>query len=167
MKLQRWIVITLTLAVICASSASGFDSRREGFVVGLGGGFSPATDFEPGNKGYYFILDVGYAINQKLLITLEANALAYPETGTTGPRNFRGLVGYYYLGPQGKSFFATVGGGILKFSSVTGPGLMVGGGYEFISHFQAGAYVILGRTSNDVFEKDHLALQFALTGFLY
>ena len=167
MGFQRWIVITLTLTVIFASSASGFDSRREGFVMGLGGGFSPATDFEPGNKGYYFVLDVGYAISQRLLLTFEANALAYPETGTTGPRNFRGLAGYYYLGQQGKSLFATVGGGVLKFSSVSGPGVLRGGGYEFVSHFQAGAYVVLGRTSNDVFEEDHLALQFALTGFLY
>jgi hypothetical protein len=76
-------------------------------------------------------------------------------------QGFDGFAWYHYFGPQGKSFFSTVGLGLYYFklenydANDYGAAFMIGGGYEFTRHIQVGAYFAAGRTEMQLFITKH------------
>jgi hypothetical protein len=143
------------------------DGNRQGLVLGLGLGVSPvatwssATDREHKTGfGYHAVAGWGWD---------RSNLLVYEDNGTLyhGKRNadsligsgalltgqgFRGAVWYHYYGPTGRSPFTAAGLGAYTFDPGdayhrdSGAGYLIGAGYEFIAHLQAGLYFSGGRT---------------------
>ena len=171
------IGIIAVIALTC-SNAWGFDGLRKGFVLGGGLGFSPSSKWsgplitaidnntnavfieviEESKAGIAVNLLVGYAWDEQNMLVYEFNASAYQSDIFIGDRvisqGFSGAAWYHYFGSMGSTLFSVLGIGIFTFelqdadSNDPGIGGMVGGGYEFSNHWQVGAYVSAGKTSD-------------------
>jgi hypothetical protein len=115
-------------------------------------------------------LFLGYGLNDRNVLALEINITSY------GSELFdddivQGVIGpcwYHYFGKPGKRFFAVGGlgvsrmvkylGGKISFEwnggdhpsapdGATGMGYLIGGGFEFVRHLQAGVYLVGGNPS--------------------
>ncbi len=161
MKFSRVLTIVLLVTAI-AGSASAFNGLRKGFVLGGGLGYAPyikssgflSEDSEPG-VGINILL--GYAWDQYNMLVYEVNAAGCDERGEFVSQQFEGAAWYHYFGPQGKSFFTTVGIGFAYYTwddyetDDRGGAYLVGGGYEFARHFQIALYFSGGKTTMDVY----------------
>jgi len=133
---QALIVFTLLLTV-AAGSATAFDGKRKGFVIGVGLGYSPSVktevdagttssaegDFlrvaegnEAGLAGQFLI---GLGLDEQNLIVYEGNMgyYYYEGLGFDGDdlqilQGFNAIVWYRYWGPVGSSFFTAAGAGL-------------------------------------------------------
>ncbi|MCJ7507423.1 MAG: hypothetical protein MUO85_01665 [candidate division Zixibacteria bacterium] len=116
---------------------------------------------------------IGYAWNEKNMIVLEGNGTFYNSDilDVNILQFFLGPSWYHYFGPQeGRTFFSAVGIGGYYFGlppfysyisfcincgemppappdHARGFGYLIGGSYEFARHFQIGAYLAGGKTS--------------------
>ena len=168
------IGIIAVIGLTC-SSARGFDGQRKGFVLGGGLGFSPVSRwsvpvaFTDISGNFLFVQDVsenkvglglnvliGYAWDERNMIVYEGNVSSYQSDifATTISQGFNGAAWYHYFGPTGPMFFSTLGIGFFVFDGddfeANDPGLggMIGGGYECSNHWQAGAYLSVGKSSD-------------------
>ncbi|RME19357.1 MAG: hypothetical protein D6800_14375, partial [Candidatus Zixiibacteriota bacterium] len=88
-------------------------------------------------------------------------------------QGFNGASWYHYFTNTGHSWFTVAGFGIYSMdvesapSIDPGPGLLIGGGYEFARHYQIGAYLSGGSTSNGPidYNNTHLSLLFTAVAF--
>ncbi|MBD3297495.1 MAG: outer membrane beta-barrel protein [candidate division Zixibacteria bacterium] len=160
------------LTVLLTTTANAFDGIRRGFVVGAGVGltanagwsadFSIIPDQSDNTAGFGGAFLLGYAWDNQNMIVLEANGTRYStDIGTREDvsvvQGFVGPAWYHYFGPTGTSMYTVVGAGAyifqwehdaLGFSDENdpGPGVVVGGGYEFTDQLQVGISVGAGRT---------------------
>lgn len=136
---QRLITMLLLLLVTAATSASAFDGKRKGFVLGIGIGYSPSVKTEveaiagagSGAEGAFlgaaegteealagqFI--IGLAFDEHNMLVYEGNAGYYYYEGLGGNgdnldilQGFNAIVWYRYWGAVGSSFFTAVGAGL-------------------------------------------------------
>ncbi|MFH1894012.1 MAG: hypothetical protein ABIK83_15170 [Candidatus Zixiibacteriota bacterium] len=123
-----------------------------------------ATDESNVGVGGHFL--IGYAWDEYNMIVYEGNGCAYTsdvfndetsdDLNGKSAQSFGGATWYHYFGPLGKSFFSVVGVGAfawkVKGYEMNDPGIayIVGGGYEFAKHFQAGVYLSGGKTSDKI-----------------
>ncbi|MDD4050515.1 MAG: hypothetical protein PHR28_01270 [candidate division Zixibacteria bacterium] len=182
------ILITLS-AILLASTATGFDGHRKGFVLGGGLGFAPVArwsveesflghtvyGYHETKAGVGVNVLIGYAWDEKNMIVYEGNAAGYnsdilKETITQG---FDGGAWYHYFGQPGKTAFTTVGFGFYGFLPEEtdhhdpGYGMLLGGGYEFARHLQVGAYLSFGVTSADDIDYHHTSLSVLVSGVAF
>ncbi len=169
---MKYVLITATITLFCiAATASAFDGKRKGFVLGGGLGFAPnaswsvdvpffgygtvSADEDKAGVGLNFI--IGYAWDEFNMIVYEGNVAGY-NSDFLGDRpvsqGFNGASWYHYFGPQGKSFFIAAGIGFYVFDvedfeqNDPGGAFLVGGGYEFVRHVQVALYLSGGKTSD-------------------
>jgi hypothetical protein len=157
--------LLLLFAICLGMSANAFNGERKGFVLGGGLGIVPVVtwEFDDGDlhvdelrAGFGSQLIIGYAWDEHNMIVYEANGVRYKssELKVDIIQGFSGVSYYRYWGPKGKSAFFMGGLGIYLFSpeyfsqNDPGFGLLIGGGYEFTSHWQLGGYLSLGRTTD-------------------
>jgi hypothetical protein len=136
---------------------------------------------------------IGYAWNEKNMIILESNGTFYKSDIFDADiiQFFLGPTWYHYFGPQeGRTFFSVVGVGGYCFglppfysyinicincgempptppSSARGFGYLIGGGYEFAKHFQIGAYLAGGKTSEYGTNYDNVHIMILLNNIDY
>lgn len=115
---------------------------------------------------------VGYGWDQRNILALKANMTLYhSELYDAGMiQGFGGLAWYHYFGKPGNSFFSIAGAGVSRMGetfegikihfgddgfgdspeapkTATGLAYMIGGGYEFLRHYQFMVFVIGGNPS--------------------
>lgn len=194
MKIFR-VVFFLLLVMLLSARASAFDCERKGFVIGVGVGHSPlmigsrdkpAYDFDDeSGLGVNFI--IGYAWNNTNMILLQTNLAGYEDTvdvyvdGDLVHQNeiqltqgFTGLTYRRYFSSTPRSFYATAGIGMQAwianewYNCHRGIGFLIGGGYEFIKHFEIDANYSFGFTETcSGVEYKHSQIIFTITGVLY
>jgi len=169
---RRSLFLALIVFTVLCTSAAGLDGHRKGFVIGGGIGFAPNGHWssnrefsytkEPfrfasgenhtGLAGQYII---GYGWDEKNILVYEGNAafyksLFFDQTITQGTES---ISWYHYFGNTGNTFYLLLGAGTYNFGgkefdqdSFSGA-VIIGGGYEFLRHWQAGVCIGLGKTT--------------------
>jgi hypothetical protein len=195
--MKRILALLLLFLLIFTTSALAFDGQRKGFVLGGGLGFAPVNRWSTGGfnengVGWGDNTLIGYAWNEKNMIVLEGNGTFYNSDilDVNILQFFLGPTWYHYFGPQeGRTFFSVVGiggyyFGLPPFSSyirislnggemppfpptARGVGYLIGGGYEFAKHYQIGAYLGGGRTSEHGTNYDNLHIVILLSNIDY
>jgi len=143
----------------------------------------PGGATEESNVGVGGHLVIGYAWDEQNMIVYESNGCAYTSDVFKDPnsadldgksaQSFGGASWYHYFGPLGKSFYTVVGAGIYAWK-VTGYEMndfgmayIVGGGYEFAKHFQAGVYLSGGKTADSGIDFGHMHVNIVVTAVAY
>jgi hypothetical protein len=172
---MKKLSLAVVLVLLLATPASGFDGLRKGFVLGAGVGLAPTAswnmkgggDDSSVGGGFHFL--IGYAWDEFNMIVYEGNVAVYSTLlDATATQGINSATWYHYFGPQGQSWFTAAGLGFYDFSTTrvtseailtdnTNPGaaLLVGGGFEFSRHVQAGVYVSVGKTSKEKTDWNH------------
>ncbi len=167
--MKRCLLLFVLVLVVFSSAALGFDGGRKGFVLGGGIGFSPVSGWDiddslfgffplkasEGNAGFGMNIFLGYSWDEKNMIVYEFNGVGYQsdKLNQNLAQGFQGPTWYHYWGNTGSSAFTTIGVGLYTFKPENtdaldpGPGLLLGVGYEFTRHFQAGLYLGVGTIS--------------------
>jgi hypothetical protein len=171
----RKSTLLMVLAVIgLAGTAFGFDGNRRGFVLGGSFGFAPETGYsikdhglDENGSGFGLALIIGGSINEQNLIVYEGNVTSWNSDlfHASVSQGFNGPAWYHYYGPTGRSAFSVLGLGMSVFGTEdenndVGFGVLLGAGYEFSKHWQAGIYFSTGSTSdgyND-YNQHHISL---------
>ena len=188
-RMRNLQTIVLTLTLLAASSASGFDGNRKGFVLGGGLGFAPVSswsvDISPffgpissineTGAGIGLNLIIGHAWDEQNMIVYEGNVTGWKSDffDMTMSQGFNGGAWYHYFGIPGRSAFTTLGLGVYLFdgedvtANDVGIGFLAGGGYEFARHWQVGGYFSLGRTSDAGVDFDHYHLNILVSGVAF
>ena len=182
------IVVYVLGALLLATSAFGFNGQRQGFVLGGGLGLSPASKWEVDkiigfevngaeetNAGVGLHLVIGYAWDNYNMIVYEGNGTGYDSDffNQTMTQTFNGASWYHYYGEMGKAAFTTVGLGLYGFDGENlsandpGIGLLLGGGYEFTRHWQFGAYIGFGKTSDAGVDFSHATFNILISGIAF
>ncbi len=187
---MKHILPTLLIVLLIAPAVSSAqDGGRKGGVGGGGLGVAPVARWSDG----YFHEDVaalavhllgGYAWNDNDMIVLEMNGTAFASKEYNSEwlfgsddlltsQSFEGAAWYHYYGRPGRAFFSATGLGLFAFDrgrnyhSDHGAGYLLGGGYEFLRHFQFGLYLSGGRTFDAGRNFTHTNFSLLLTGIMY
>jgi len=191
--MKQSLIAAMLVTSVLASSALGFDGQRKGFVLGGGAGIVPAAhwsvdvdffnlgtakvDEDRVGVGVQFI--IGGAFDEHNMLVYEGNVSAFNSDllDESVAQGFNGAAWYHYFGSTVNSGFTAVGLGFCYFKvgeyDATDPGmaLLVGGGYEFSPHWQVGAYLTFGGTSEKVpgikGEFEHSNLSVMVTGIAF
>lgn len=181
---MRQVLVVVLVIVLCAAGSSmAFDGMRKGFVLGGGLGLAPTSSIKFGiydesaaGLGLNFV--IGGAFNEQNMLVYEGNVTSWKAdvVDASIAQGFNGVAWYHYFGPLGKSAFATIGLGAYVFSAdgyednEPGFGFLIGGGYEFSKHWQVGAYLASGTTSDADFsqiEYDHTHFSILVSGIAF
>lgn len=175
--LKRVLFTFMAILLCAASTACAFNHHRKGFALGIGFGVTPEAGWETSfareeNTGFGFSGQIGYGWDAHNLLVLEVNSTRYGTVlGDWADQGYVGPVWYHYFGKPGHSTFTAAGIGLYTFSytywgslwsetrttsNVGGPGMLLGGGYEFARHLQIGGYLGFGRTTGDFGNYDHV-----------
>ena len=187
--MRRTAVITMLLAIVSVSTATGFDGHRKGFVLGGGIGFAPVAKWsveesflghtvlsvEETRAGVGLNMLIGYAWDENNMIIYEGNAVGYWSEirDESIGQGFGGAAWYHYYGAKGKSGFTTAGLGLYSFDPETrdandgGFGMLLGGGYEFARHWQVGGYLSFGTSSYHGLDYRHSHLSVLVSGVAF
>ena len=193
--MKKVFVILAIFLLLLSSTGFAFDGSRKGFVLGGGLGLAPVakwegdpipwfmTKYDESRVGLGLNLLIGYAWDEFNMIVYEGNMVAYQSDllyNVDIIQGFNGAAWYHYFGPQGKTFFSTVGLGVYTFdlewqyenvtvsgSNDPGIALMIGGGYEFARHFQAGLYVSTGKTTEPHYDYEHAHLSILVSAVAF
>ena len=189
------VLTVLLFVMFLAVSANAFDYERKGFVIGVGAGYSPlmkgswgepAVDFDD-QSGLAVDFLIGYAWNNRNMLLYLVSGGGYEDTlnvyygGTLIHQNeiqysqgFSGVAFRHYFSAEDRSLFATVGLGFEVWVPSEldychrGIGFLLGGGYEFIKHFQISGNYSFGYTQSKIdFDYNHSQITLTLTGVLY
>lgn len=186
----RVLILAALLTVVLAGRATAFDGQRKGFVLGGGAGFAPRAswksdapdDPEDNGAGTAINVFIGYAWDRANMIGFEANLASYDSDINDGRasvyQGFRGISWYHYFGDERRSFFTVAGFGLYAYiyqnfdnnndgSNDQGAGALMGGGYEFLKHWQVGVYASAGRTSTPTYDFDHSHISLLVDGVLF
>ncbi len=170
-------LFTVAVILFMATAASAFNHHRQGFALGVGLGVTPTARWETsfraeehvgfGVNGY---IGYGWDAHNFLLFEVNSTRCGSEEVDWTD-QGFIGPAWYHYFGRPGRSAFTMVGMGLYNFSSTyfgslwnetrtrtndPGPGMLLGGGYEFARHLQIGGYLGFGRTTGILGNYDHV-----------
>ncbi|MFH2048728.1 MAG: hypothetical protein ABIJ12_04705 [bacterium] len=190
--MKQSILLTVLLFILTSTSYS-FDGQRKGFVLGGGLGICAVSHWSV-NVDFYD-LDVADANEERVGLGLhiliggsfdEHNMLIY-ESNVSGfnsellnesiGQGFSGAAWYHYFSSAGNSAFTALGLGFYQFKvgdyDATNPGgaLLLGAGYEFSRHWQIGAYLTFGKTTESAFglnaDFEHANLSILISGIAY
>jgi hypothetical protein len=191
---RQIIIVLIIFLFVCAVPAYGFDGQRKGFVLGGGLGvaavahWSVDVDYfdigigkaDEDRAGIGVQLVIGGAFDEHNMLVYEGNVagftsgLLFDESIGQG---FSGASWYHYFGSTGRSAFTALGLGLYYFQvsdfEPTNPGgaVLLGGGYEFSPHWQVGAYVTFGKTTESGFglnaDFEHANLSILFSGIAF
>lgn len=192
---MRRIVIATVIILLAVGSVSAFDGQRKGFVLGGGLGFAPVaswdgepvpavfTKFDESKAAFAANVIIGYGWDEFNLIAFEGNITTYSSDlvdNFTITQGFGGVAWYHYFGPMGQSFFTTTGLGVYTFrgeleignfkvegEADEGFGWLAGAGYEFKNHWQVGAYISMGKTSEPGIDYNHTHVSILVSGIAF
>jgi len=179
--MRRILFLTATCILCLATTTSAFNGQRKGFVLGGSFGFAPTSswsvehysDLEDSGPGFGLALIIGGAFDEKNMLVYEGNVTSWNSNHVTVAQGFNGPAWYHYFGPTGHSAFTAAGLGFYVFNAEhfeendPGLGLLFGGGYEFAPHWQVGAYVSYGKTSDPIFNYSHYHVSILVTGIAF
>lgn len=176
--MKRITTLVLVLFLLATSSAMAFDGVRKGFVLGGGLGFAPSIKTSIGNysakeSGTGLNLFLGYAWDEFNMLVYEGNIGAYSIGTITVIQGIDAVTWYHYYGPTGKSFFTAAGLGLYSYDEEGAPdvsgqmGILIGAGYEFSKHWQAGFYISSGKTKFLGAEIDHTTFSLLIGGVAF
>lgn len=181
---QVFAMACVALLLLCATSMA-FNGQRRGFVLGGGLGIAPTASWkvdvvgdlgvEQSGPGVGLNFIIGGGFDDMNLLVYEGNVAGWHDDffDESASQGFNGAAWYHYYGPAGKSAFTTVGLGFYVFqeehydSNDPGLGVLLGGGYEFSKHWQAGGYLSFGKTSSGGvdFNHHHISLLVSVIAF--
>ncbi len=175
-KTKQLLIASLLGTVVLVGSASSFDGKRKGFVLGGGLGSAPigsstlkiseiflledigSPSIEVDKVGAGASLFAGYAWDELNVIVLETNLIRYTSDSFYKRRviqGFSGPVWYHYLQPQSSSLFTSLGIGLYFFDIKgfkkvdPGFGLMFGVGLELVRRVQIASFFSYGWASEN------------------
>lgn len=179
-------IVAIFVGLLSSSSTSAFDGSRSGFVMGGGLGVAARAHYEweyrysnsvlsleenHTSAALHFMIGKGWG--EQNMVVWEYNSTAYSPDEIpwgTGIQAFQGVCWYHYFGMTGHTYFSTVGAGFYYFQRdfeseayIEDYGLLLGGGYEFAPHFQAGVYLALGRIEDKFFDFNHYHISLLLS----
>lgn len=184
---------TLVAILLSATPALAFDDVREGFILGLGGGFhSIKNDYTINGASYQTesqsglatSFKIGGGITNQFALYYVHNASWFTTTSvglnksTQAVVRMGGIGATYYFEPTSPSGYmlGAIGGSEYAYPSDsnvttrTGGAIMLGGGYEFAQHVMF-EVTVLGTTVSDPtftqFKTQSSALQFTINYLLY
>ncbi|RME19358.1 MAG: hypothetical protein D6800_14380 [Candidatus Zixiibacteriota bacterium] len=193
--MKRIVVSTVLCFLALSLSAHAFDGNRKGFVIGGGLGLAPVSSwslqnspFDENRAGIGLNLIIGYAWDNHNMIVYEGNVVGYSsrfdgfrtnnglgviENKPNIGQGYNGASWYHYFTEIGHSWFTVAGLGVYTMdvenlnSNDPGPGILLGGGYEFAPHYQIGLYLSAGSSSNGMSDYDnaHLSVLFTAIAF--
>ncbi|MDD3730806.1 MAG: hypothetical protein PHU88_00305 [candidate division Zixibacteria bacterium] len=174
--MSKKLFIILSVFFILTTSLYPFDGKRKGFVIGCGLGFAPLTKWSgdspranENKAGFAANIMIGYARNEHSMFVYESNVVIFNSDHFQDryiAQGFNGFSWYYFLNPDGESFFFTFGFGLSVFQvescNPNNPeyGFLFGGGYELSRHSQVGGYFCFGKTVSE--HIDYNQLHFAI-----
>lgn len=176
---MKKVLLITVLCILVASSAWSFDNMRKGFVLGGGLGMAPSAKFsidgfagDVNKTGFGLNFLAGYGWDEFNMIVYEGNIAGYSENSINVTQGFNGASWYHYFGPMGHSFYSTVGLGmyffsIEQYSASPGGAILLGGGYEFSDHWQVGAYLASGKTSDGPYDFKHTHFSILVSGVAF
>jgi len=154
-------LITGAVADEISSSTNNGSSDRQGFVLGLGGGFGSLSldnggygvfnDFD--ESGFVTSFEIGYAFTNQFSVhyinnvTWASGDSIYGDDTHTG--GFTGISANYYFEDAPETVYVVGGVGFASFSNFDtsdgdlGPGVLLGVGYA-MNHIELEADIILG-----------------------
>ncbi len=138
------------------------------------------------NTGPAIDFIIGYAWDESNMIVYQGTGLVYNskffgenagglsiEDSRQATQAFNGVAYYHNFGPVGKAAFAAagVGGYFWKVKDFEtndpGPAYLVGAGYEFVRHVQAGVFVSGGQTTDSGFDFGHMHVSIQVTAIAF
>lgn len=189
--MKKQLVLSVVIGLVCISSSFGFNGQRQGFVLGGGLGIAPSSSWE-GNVYDVFAMQIvnadehgvglglnfliGYAWDEKNMIVYEGNVTGWTSdlfVDQSIAQGFNGGAWYHYFGVPGRSAFTTLGIGFYVFdvedydANDVGGAILLGAGYEFAPHWQVGAYLGAGQTSDPGGDFDHAHFSILVSGVAF
>lgn len=187
-------LLVLALTFVLADSVSG--RTEKGFVSVLGVGVAAVSRFQSeavSESGPAVVVDLteGYSFDGQNVLcakwllswrksdyfTEEGRTVTHLDGSPLGDQsvrqNFMGASWYHYLRRTTRSVYMAVGVGFCDFSksdfgkNERGLGWLVGTGYQFAEHFQAGTWMTVGKTTDGRLDFDHLQLGLQVSGLIY
>lgn len=187
--MKKIIIILLVAVLLTASAAQAFDGQRKGFVLGGGFGFAPLIKteasagtnpmFDYKKSGTAGNLMFGYGWDDNNMLVFETNIAMFSQSGLTFTQGISAITWYDYDGFLGKGTFFALGVGITNYSvtlendadqgaSTTGKiGILVGLGYEFTKHWQAGLYIFNGKSEDGPYKFKHGTISIVIGGVAF
>ncbi|MDX9856271.1 MAG: hypothetical protein RBT76_00600 [candidate division Zixibacteria bacterium] len=184
---MRSIIVALAvLTVMGQSSASAFDGERKGFIIGAAAGISPYGRVTPDHG--LFVLDqpveregagtvswgyMGWCWNKRDMVVGLLSIVGYQQESIDFDHTFAGVAWFHYFRPTPTGLFSIIAlGGASYDTGVTcpadvGPGYLLGGGYEFSSHWHFGAAVSGGRSEIGFVNLDQFDIMLFFGGVLF
>jgi hypothetical protein len=183
-----WPVFMMVLMIIPVASQA-FDGERKGVVIGGGLGVAPVARWSNGYDNERAValamhIIAGYAWNSDNMLVYEINCSLFASEQYNSDwlwgsgdlvttQGFEGASWYHHFGRPGRSFFTAAGLGLFIFDrgrnyhSDPGAGYLLGSGFEFLCHFQLGAYLSGGRTFDAGRSFAHMNFSLLLSGVVY
>jgi len=155
---MKKILISMAVSsLLVLSSAQAFDEKREGFIVGLGAGYSfvnndvksnTNTKFNVSSKNAHALatsFKIGYGFNEQFSLYYLNNVSWFgfdaDKADDTYTAGMSAIAASYYLDPC-SPWYITGGIGLGSYGnftekeSLSGAGIMLGAGYEIAPHIQ-------------------------------
>lgn len=172
------LTITALILALFSPSAFAFDNNRKGFVLSVGGGVTPATNwsYEPVDglsetePGIAWQSLLGWGISSKDILGFQGvGSWSRSEIAADGVVNtFFGLSWHHYLSSRARSpfFMLGVGNFLLGMSVKSGNlrerygiyaegfGAQAGGGMEFANHWQLAGIISAGSAEQSYFAEE-------------
>jgi hypothetical protein len=166
-------ILAIAISSTLATSAFGFDGKREGFIIGLGAGFH-STNFELydddiSKSGFATSLKIGYGFSEDVTLYYIRNASWFKSSDDLYANGIMGIGSTYYFSPRAETFYLSGAIGLGDFTNIdeseseSGFGLMLGAGYELRKHIKLEANMIMSTIDLDYQDKDLKPTSFQLT----
>jgi len=184
---MKKIFVTPFLVLLFVSVCSGFDNNRKGFVLGVGAGLAPLSQFsskaikenEPALGGNIII---GHGLDDRNIVAFELNFTYrhsdyYSEIGRrtgdfsggfhgsqTITQGFKGVTWYHYFNPLPKAPFTIVGVGFYNLApkslraTDSGFGFLIGGGHGLSRHIQIAGYYSHGKSHSQTLNHNQVSI---------
>jgi len=191
--MKRIILLSIIFIFVLSTSSFSFDGDRKGFVLGGGLGVAAVSHWEvdvdffdldivdasEDRPGLGLHIVIGGAFDEHNMLVYEANLSTYKTEllDEAVAQGFNGAAWYHYFRPAGSTFYTTLGLGFYHFKigeyEATNPGgaLLLGAGYEFAKHWQIGAYLSFGKTTDSLLglegDFEHANFTIMISGIAY
>lgn len=174
--MKKVLLSSLVALAVSVSSLEAFDEKREGFILGLGAGFSAVNtnvevgshEYDESSMGLATSLKIGYGFTNQFSLYYVRNASWFGYDNDSEDDNYAsGIMGVgasYYIEENSPMYvMAAIGIGdwtnVSENAGETGSAFMLGGGYEVYPHVQIEATYLVANVEEDSIKLDTAAFQ--------